>query len=200
MNNFLVQQSRIMPKKSSSSPSKTTKKKKPVTAKKKPKKPVAAKKKRTPVKKVVRKRKTPAKSSAINLTTAQAKARMGGSFPNLNGRKHKYPPPSNEKAWTLLVNRALRMRQREVDAYKAGRKPPVCKLRTKYVYLLYNCTPKAKWKRATRNSHRKRAGLTKGDPRVVHHHDQRTMSYASTEIMDRCQHKRVHGNECITPE
>lgn len=172
------------------------KKTKPRVSKRKPTVTKTKKPKPKPKPKKATTRK-PSKPQLATLTTTQAKRKMGGSFPNLNGRKHKYPHYSNDKAWTLLVTRAIRMKERDKTALDAGRVVPVCKLRSKYQYLLYHCGSHAKWKRATRNNHRKRMGLRKGDPRVVHHEDQRTMSFASAKIMNECQHKRAHGAECI---
>jgi hypothetical protein len=129
----------------------------------------------------------------------QANVRMGGSFPVNKGRTHTYPAPSDEAAWTKLVNNALRLRHDEICARREGREKPVCAQKSKYEYLLNHCSKKAKQQRAIRNKHRKLHGLVKGDNRVVHHNNQRTMSFASTEVLTPCQHKHVHGKECIDP-
>lgn len=154
--------------------------------------PAAKKKKQQPVKKV---------GVAIRitkpLTTAQAKRRMGGSFPDIKGNRFRYPKPTNEAAWTTLVNKAVAQREKDMAAVKSGREKPRCAMRAKYEYILFHCGPRTRQKRAIRNKHRKMHGLEKGDPRVVHHHDQKTMSFAKTVVMTPCQHKKIHGGACV---
>ena len=140
------------------------------------------------------------KSATTNLpplmTTAQARRKMGGKFPDISGRQHAYPPSSNEKAWTALVNRAVRMRFKDKLALASNKSPPSCKARPQYEYILFHCSPYSKRKRAIRNAHRKLKGLKVGDPRVVHHENQRTMNFSSAVVLTKCQHKRAHGATC----
>lgn len=177
------------PKKKTNTKTKTSTKPEP---KPKPKKTTKAKKATN--KKTITKPKS--KATVKGLTTAQAKRKVGGKFPQVSGRKYKYPAPTNEKAWTSLVNQAHNMRKRDKAALKQNKNLPVCAMRAKYEYILFHCGPRSKWKRATRNSHRRKKGLARGDPRVVHHEDQKTMSYASAVVLTKCQHKRAHGAAC----
>ena len=132
----------------------------------------------------------------INVSSKRAREICGGSFPVVNGRKYKYPAPSNVKAWTALVNSALRMKQRDNAALKAKKSVPQCANRRKYEYVLYHCNPHSKWKRTTRNKHRKAHGLKVGDPRVVHHHDQGSMDLKKTVVLTPCEHQQEHGRKC----
>lgn len=147
-------------------------------------------------KKAVRKTVVPVRATKP-LTTAQAKKRMGGSFPVIKGNRFRYPNPSNEVAWTALVNKAVAQREKDMAAVKSGKEKPRCAMRAKYEYILFHCGPRTKQKRAIRNKHRRMHGLKKNDPRVVHHHDQKTMSFAKTVVMTPCQHKKVHGGSCV---
>ena len=136
-------------------------------------------------------------NAVTKLTTAQAKRMVGGKFPDIKGQTHSYPPCTNEKAWTLLVNRAHAMKQRDRKALKEGKKTvPYCKLRSKYNYLLFHSQPRQKWKRGKRNEHRKKNGLQKGDGLIVHHKNQKTMGLGSTVVMTHCEHLEEHGARC----
>ena len=155
---------------------------------------------RQPIKSAASQNKSKNKSALAppkQLTIAQAKRRMGGKFPSLKGRKHRYPTPSNEKAWTDLINKALKFRYLDLKAYEQGKTRRTSpNLRSKYNYLLFHSKSHDKWKRATRNKHRKLMGLKKGDKRVVHHENQRTMSLRSARIVSHCEHQKEHGRTC----
>jgi hypothetical protein len=114
----------------------------------------------------------------------------------VNGRAYKYPAPSNEAAWTALVNRALAMKAADDAALSAGKTPPVCAQRRQYEYVLYHCNPRSKWKRTKRTQHRAAHGLAPGDHRVVHHQDQRHMSFAKSVVLTPCDHMKAHGRSC----
>lgn len=130
------------------------------------------------------------------VTTAQAKRLLGGSFPRVKGKKYRYPSPSNEKAWTRLVNAALAYHQKRLKALADGKDPPTSPHLYKFRYILFNVQPDEKKKRSKRSSHRRKLGLKVGDKRVVHHRDPKTLSLESAEIQSHCQHKRSHGAKC----
>ena len=136
------------------------------------------------------------KRNEHNVSTARAREILGGSFPNLNGRKYTYPKPTDCAAWTALVNKALAMRCADQAAIHSGKTPPPCKLRSKYEYILFHSNPRSRWKRTQRTIHRKMHGLQTGDPRVVHHNDQRHMRFDKSEILTPCEHQQVHGKQC----
>ena len=131
------------------------------------------------------------------LTVAQAKRRMGGAFPRVKGTKYRYPVPSNESAWTSLVNRARQWEYKERQAFLAGKPPPKCACKSKYQYILHHASPRERKRRSLRNQHRAALGLKKGDKRVVHHRDRKNLSLESTEVLTRCQHKKIHGQRCL---
>lgn len=128
------------------------------------------------------------------LTIAQAKKYCGGKWPEVRGKKYTYP--KTDQGWTRLINTARNFRYREGLAIKSGKKPPQSKFKYKYEYILFHCSPYSRGKRAIRNKHRQMHGLKVGDPRVVHHHDQKSMDFKKTVVLDHCQHKKVHGGSC----
>lgn len=134
----------------------------------------------------------------VALTPAQAKARMGGSFPVVKGSRYRYPAPSNTEAWTRLVNNALKQRQKDMYALSCGKPLPVCPCRRKYEYILWHVSPRSKWKRTIRGKHRAMHGLKVGDPRVVHHKNQETMAFDQTVVQTHCEHHKEHGRICTT--
>jgi hypothetical protein len=133
------------------------------------------------------------------LSMAGARAYYGGQFPDVHGRRYRYPRPDEARAWTALLNRARLARYREELALFEGRRPPRDPLRSKHEYVLYHCRKRDRWQRAVRNRHRAMHGLKRGDPRVVHHLDPRSMAFEKTVVLDHCQHQRVHGKHCRRP-
>jgi hypothetical protein len=136
-------------------------------------------------------------SILLPLTVTQARTFCHGEFPSINGKTHKYPAPSNTKAWTALVNDAFRFKNSEIAAFKAGLPKPTHPKRVQYEYVLYHMHKPQVQRRCTRNNHRHAHGLGVGDKRVVHHHNQKTMAFDDTVILTRCQHKKIHGKECV---
>lgn len=136
------------------------------------------------------------------LTERQTRLFFGGnSFPTVTatgkGTRFRYPAPSNAAGWTRLLNAAVQWRFRELLAVHQGRQPRPNALENKYKYVLYEIHPGSRRKRAIRGNHRRMHGLAVGDPRHVHHRDQRTMAFSRTVVLTPCQHKQIHGQRCV---
>ena len=166
-------------------------------AKAKPTKSKATKAKPTKAKARTKTKLTLQRKRPVALTREQALVFFGGSFPVVKGSTHAYPKPTNGRGWTKLLNDArLAMYNRYLDDMN-GRPRRTGVPYSKYEYILFHQSPRAKQKRAIRNKHRKEFGLKKGDPREVHHHNQTTMSKSSAQVLTKCQHKKAHGKRCI---
>lgn len=140
-------------------------------------------------------RKKPVKPKAF--TQASALKRFGGKWPTVTKTKSsKFTYPTTAKGWTSLLNQALFFFYRERLAVYEGRKPRKNRLRDKYMYALYHIRPYHKKRRVIRGQHRNQYGLKVGDPRQVHHKNQKTMAFEDTELVTHCQHQRAHGKVC----
>lgn len=123
----------------------------------------------------------------------------GGSFPDCNGKKHKYPKPTAEKAWMKLITDALNY-QRKIGYYRKNKMfDKIKKERNyKYEYVLFHCRPEQKERRAIRNRHRlmmqKKTG-SKLKGKHVHHTDPVSMSFSKAKVMTHDQHKKFHSND-----
>jgi hypothetical protein len=132
------------------------------------------------------------------LTVAQAKKVVGttNAFPAIKGKKHTYPHPNQERAWTNLINKARLEHAKVRHSLRHGETPKFHPQRRKFEYILHHKHPDAVAKRVIRNRHRRQHGLKVGDQRHVHHHDQKTMALSKTEIMTPCEHQKIHGQTC----
>lgn len=131
------------------------------------------------------------------LDITKAKSYYGGSFPECNGRKYKYPSPKAEKTWLRLITDALNY-QRKLKYYAANNMEGKVKRNYRYEYLLYHCRPEQKKRRAIRNSHRihfkeKLGGDLKG--KHVHHTDPVTMSLSKAKVLTKKEHQKTHSDE-----
>lgn len=125
-----------------------------------------------------------------------AKSFFGGSFPRMNGAKHKYPAPENEAAWVKLIAEALTYRKRKKWCYQNGLEEKKHAKASKYEYVLYHGRPDQIKRRATRNRHRhaalKNGTLKPGEE--LHHQDAKNLR--KPVAVTPCQHNRLHGERC----
>lgn len=136
--------------------------------------------------------------SAYNNKTI-AKRYYGGKFPIINGKKHKYPNSSNDNEWMKLINIAITYDKNRVKALAHKTTVPICKDK-RIEYILFHACPKQIKRRTIRNQHRSQHGLKKGDKRHVHHNNPNTMAFNKTVIVDRCAHKKLHGQRCLNSD
>lgn len=124
-----------------------------------------------------------------------AKKYYGGSFPVVHGRKYKYPLPSAESAWMVLVRAAVKFDKARSAATLARTPIPTCP-DPRLLYILFHARPIEIRRRALRVKHRKQHGIKVGDKKQVHHTDPTRMTFASTVVLTHCEHKKEHGQVC----
>ena len=120
----------------------------------------------------------------------------GGKLPCIKGRQCRYPSGTDEKGWVVLYAAALTYRNKDRYCHLNKFRPPVCKNRSKFEYLLFHGRPDQRKDRAIRNRDRKLHGLKKGNKMVVHHLDPDNMTSKKTAVLTHCQHQRAHGKKC----
>lgn len=155
-----------------------------------PKKTVAPKVKAVEIKRRLRSLPPSAAKDA-----ATAKKYYGGAFPTINGRKYKYPSPSDEVEWMKLIRAAVKFGEERRAAMTAGVPIPVC-ADARILYVAFHAKAKEIKRRTIRNKHRRQHGIEVGDERQVHHNDPVRMQFSNTQILTHCQHKRKHGQVC----
>mmetsp|Transcript_10301 Transcript_10301/g.18948 ORF Transcript_10301/g.18948 Transcript_10301/m.18948 type:complete len:195 (-) Transcript_10301:18-602(-) len=174
------------------------------------------KKKRAGVKKVFRGDKaTPAKTRAAAiprtkpdpkkgyavvkpqaLDVVRVKAFYGGKFPTVNGGKHTYPSPSDEKRWLVLIAEAMTYRNKKRHHARKGIKFKPDPRSSQFEYVLYHGRPDQIKRRAKRNRDR-RLMLANGLGRShheIHHLDGPRLQ--KPIALTHCEHKRMHGQKC----
>lgn len=133
------------------------------------------------------------------LKPEKVKAYYGGSFPDCNGKKYKYPRPTAEKTWMRLITDALNY-QRKIAYYKKNKMyDKVKKERNyRYEYVLYHCRPEQKKRRSIRNQHRAKMQEKTGQSlkgKHVHHTDPVSMSFGKAKVMTKAEHRKFHSDD-----
>lgn len=125
-----------------------------------------------------------------DLDVDKVKARYGGSFPAMRGKKYRYPKPENEEAWMKLVCKAMNYRERQMKAAKAGRP---FKRDYRLEYVSYHCRPDQIKRRAKRNLDRKRMQQKNGsDLKGKHVHHLGSERLTRPVVLTKKQHIEAH--------
>jgi len=130
------------------------------------------------------------------LNVTRVKSFYGGKFPMINGGKHRYPHPKDEKKWLRLVADAMTYRNKKRHYGKQGIKYPRDPRTSQFEYVLYHGRPDQIKRRAKRNRDRriKLANKIGNETHEIHHLDSKNLK--EPIALTHCEHMRMHGQKC----